>query len=71
MANFGRSIFGDFDGDESKKNENVDVVVLLVSLKSSKNNSEIVLARNPSWERLIKVYLTKHANHLTDIDLFS
>jgi hypothetical protein len=50
-----RNFFSDSEYDDPKKNEHVDVVVLLVSLKSSKNDSEIVLARNPVWDRLIKV----------------
>ena len=53
-----RNFFSDSEYDDPKKNEHVDVVVLLVSLKSSKNDSEIVLARNPAWDRLIKVIFT-------------
>jgi len=51
-----RSFFLDDDDDgENNKNEQVDVTVLLVSLKSQNSDSEVVLARNPSWDRLIKI----------------
>jgi hypothetical protein len=43
------------DDNENNTNKHVAVTVLLVSLKSPSTDSEIVLARNPIWDRMIKI----------------
>lgn len=44
-----------FDEEEANKLDHPEVTVLLVSLRSSKDQTELVLSRKPEWGREIKV----------------
>ena len=58
ISNF-RGIFGDADEEQKKRQEELEtqVSVLLVSVKSldGRTEREVVLARNPEWNRLIRI----------------
>jgi hypothetical protein len=43
------------DGDMSEKDAGVEVVALLVSLKSKADHTELVIARNPAWNRIVYI----------------
>ena len=59
-----RSFFGDNDEAERARVREIEVSVLLVSLKLLNTERETVLARNPTWERLIKVPDLKPGDYL-------
>lgn len=60
------TLLDDKDDDKDKENElsNADVTVNLVSLNSKQQQSEIVIARNPQWERIIAFPCVKKGDEI-------
>jgi hypothetical protein len=58
-----RNIFED-NTEENPDFEKTEVTVLLVSLASAKNQTEIVVARKPEWDRVITVPRLMKGDHL-------
>lgn len=59
-----RNIFEDNDDQLTESYDKSEVMVMLVSLSSPKHKSEMVIARNPDWERVISVPMIRPGDEL-------
>jgi hypothetical protein len=59
-----RAFFGDnYEDERMQREREIEISVLLVSLKPSNSERETVLARNPAWRRLINIPELKHGQY--------